>query len=374
MDMKSTFRRWKNGWRSKSSQSKPTVARVVSEADAWCETTRQAFDALAGSQWNPFTKWVWLRQLSFNNAEDRREIFERLRDPMGNAGVGYSRPSEIEVLTDVMVDGQPTDADSSAALTFFVALMESFDDPYWQDLAELWYPTYNFTASQVVIYYLQSHFGLAQASLSDRHIRFLLWDLAGRPKAPNHSYLDMPHCGVKKLTRQYYNDAFRRLWFSISQWRLIGARCCDFPNELEPGVNSLYKHTCRFKPYEETTMAKDKTVKIIHRRVGYNHNRWFAITDRGEFPVVAGGEPGNLDVLCQPFYRFEPGPEHGLTTCVIRLSAGAPGHYWYIRITKAMEIHSITDQNKDHVECITLPLDHPGLALFRIDCPLKSVL
>ncbi|ABY62942.1 hypothetical protein ST201phi2-1p110 [Pseudomonas phage 201phi2-1] len=130
----------------------------------------------------------------------------------------------------------------------------------------------------------------------------------------------------------------------------------------------------RIKEIQPTPVKHITLICRTERVANAVRKPWYAITDKGEFPIKAGGEPDNLDVLVRPFYRFTNDRPEGQNICVIGVYAGIPGYRWDIEISESMDILSICDSvSGDEMDAITIPLDHPALALFRIECPLNYV-
>lgn len=373
MDMKSIFQRWKNGWRASTpSDSEPVVLiSDLSKANEWFNTTRWGYKSSFNNTWNPFTKLLWLYGYEHETNVNRIGVYYELS---GDTGIRSEYTLVMRTLDDCLGESIPDFNKIKLASRFYLALAASFSEPQWMELAEATYP--NECVQFLINMWLKHQYGIDAGKISYTKLTVLVWSLIGEPTFGDTVYVGTPTSVMGKEERIRHHDAIQKLKYMITSWTdPTSARCCDYPTELEPGINSLYKHVCRYKPYEVPPMVNKNDVTLIKIYTnGQGPGRWYVRTDKGDFPVLFGGEPDNMDLMIHPFYRFEPGPEHGLTSCVIRVSSGTAGHYWYIRVLKSFEIHEIRDNDGDQMECIVLPENSPVLALLRINCPLRDVL
>lgn len=374
MDMKSIFRRWKNGWRASTPNDSEPVVLIseLSKANEWFNATRWGYKSSFDNTWNPFTKLLWIYDIQHETNVSRIGLYQTLS---GDIGLRSEYARALSTLDSCLGVSIPDSNKIKLAGQFYLALDTAFKEPQWVELAKATYP--NECVQFLINMWLKHQYGIDAGKMSYTRLAVLVWSLIGEPTFEDVQYVGTPTSVMEKEERLRYHVAIQKLKYMVTSWTdPTSARCCDYPMDLEPGDHlSLYKHTCRYKPYEEHSMPTRPLVTLINiKPSGSNTARWYVRTDKGDFPVTFGGEPDNMDLMIHPFYRFEAGPEHGMTSCVIRVASGTSGHYWYIRVLKSFEIYDIRDSDGDAMESIVLPENSPVLPLLRINCPLKDVL
>lgn len=392
MATKNIFQRWKNGWRAFKQKEVPPPGGTSplmtapefdrnTEAYRFIETRRANEISLAGCDWIPFDKYVYFHGLNIKDPHSRQEVYRKLNSPVVGGPYVEHIEQEMREIDQLLPQRPPSDSDLQVARLLYNELIGSYSEHVWSKVRKQFDDAY--VEINMLEHYLRSQYRVVFNDYGNPPIEYIYWIIAGSPKRWNpHSVnvLEAPNV-VARAKRKHYHHAIMKVIFEIQKWAGCGTKCCDYPDEFSPGVEATYTHVCRFKPYETNRMfysdTKPKDVTFIRKADHVNgcvNHVWYVKTDKGDFPVVAGGEPDGMAILVQPFYRFEPGPEHGMTTCVIRIATGTPDHFWYLRIAKSFKIHEVRDHNNHVMECFTLPGDSPALAMFRIDCPLKTVL
>lgn len=394
MGTKNIFQRWKSGWLG--CKTADTEIQVVCESSEkfkgraieapllWVDGIRKEQIKQYGPHWIPFDKYCYIHGYAPAVAEDQADVWRRLHMPEPHEYPDNSVNARLTRMDDFLPDRPPTYSDTQAALAFYDELNKSITTPVWDQL--YLYLDQDKRFFNVVDYYLKSQYDICD-SYSEKHVPkkwLALWYIAGKPRRKNsHGYDAMaPHYARVTRYREHYADAIDKIVQVIVDWCTLStgvsfppkSPCCDFPQELTPGVMALYDHHCRFK--EEDTAVTEKYITIhVHRTGELNAivSRWYVRTDKGDFPVKLGGYPDELDVFVKPFYRFTNDRPEGENTCSLHMASGTKGLSWQFTLDENYEIVNIHDQNGHEMEAITIPIGSAAIGLFKIDCPLREL-
>jgi len=362
---------------SEESKKDPVVIEWQRRVKEFYSARRSTYDSMS-----TFDKYCFIRGINFDCYEDCERLYRKLGNPDIDIHIEFRLDKDLLAANMLIPDERPTEDQLMDAQLFYEQLVKTVDTDLWDNTPRVFYNGYDIDAME---HYLRSQYGLFGYDLSVSAISYIWWCLVGKPKGIRCFTHVIDACRHHGDIFDYYYDSIRKAIRLVENWAGFNLGCCDFPDELEPGTSSLYAHKCRFKRPEVKQMTKVKEIQptpakyitlVCHNAMEANvtQKQWYAITTAGKFPIKAGGEPENVDVLVRPFYRFTNDRPEGHNVCVIGVSSGMAGHRWNITISESMDILSICDSvNGCEMEGITIPLDSPVLDLFRIECPLNYV-
>lgn len=385
MGMKNIFQRWKNGllgYRT-SPEEIPTIGESLTQyrnnaktkkAVEWCSAIRSSYARSFSCQWSPWDKFLWLYGLSDRKPEARVRLYEYFGCPT-TPMIPDEHVDLIVALTKVLGDESVTHLDRRAAVAYCRSLNRVLSNPDWVALTKDVFPSMVGGENRIVDEYIRQQYSIRDANIAEYKLAILVWDISGRPDEPDYSLVACP-TEVRRLECKYYHKAFRKLQSVIADWAQLGWRsCCDFPQELTPGVMALYDHHCRFKEKEPVMVDKSVTLVLLERvATSIAPAQWHVAIDGKHYPVKLGGIPEDLDAFTKPFYKFTNDRPEGENICKVLIASGTDGHYWTFVINETYDILAIWDNDEEPMLGVTIPVDSKAISLFRIDCSLKSVL